>query len=208
MPLTTQGKILRVLTDQSYHRVGGAAAGQGRRAGAFGDVAQPSGRDCRGPFPRGPLLSPERRAGAAARRCASGARTFPSWSTISSPVSRPSGASRRRRCRRRRWPRSRPMNGRAMSASCATSSSGRSSLRPATASRCIEVDLLPGEMLDNQGAVGVTEPAMTIMGSPLREAREIVRARISARSRSGAFPATSRGPRRSSAWSARRCTGS
>ena len=42
MPLTTQGKILRVLTDQSYHRVGGQRAGQGRRPGAVGDLAQPA----------------------------------------------------------------------------------------------------------------------------------------------------------------------
>jgi len=35
-----------------------------------------------------------------------------------------------------------------------------------------EVDLLPSEVLDNPGTVGVTSATMTIMGSPLREARE------------------------------------
>ena len=37
---------------------------------------------------------------------------------------------------------------------------------------CIEVDLLPSEVLENQGAAGLSTATMTIMGSPLREARE------------------------------------
>ena len=37
---------------------------------------------------------------------------------------------------------------------------------------CIEVDLLPTEVLDSQGTVGVSSASMAIMGSPLREARE------------------------------------
>ena len=101
------------------------APGQGRRARAVGDLAQPVRRDCRGALPRGPLLSPQRRARCASRRCASGARTSPNWSTISSRATPPSAASRRPRCRPRRWPRSRRTTGRAMSASCATSSSAR-----------------------------------------------------------------------------------
>ena len=36
----------------------------------------------------------------------------------------------------------------------------------------IEVDLLPPEVLDHPASVGVTSATMTIMGSPLREARE------------------------------------
>jgi two-component system nitrogen regulation response regulator NtrX len=36
----------------------------------------------------------------------------------------------------------------------------------------IEVDLLPPEILDNQTSAGSAGAAMTIMGSPLREARE------------------------------------
>ena len=59
------------------------------------------------------------------------------------------------RCRTRRWPRSRRTTGRAMSGSCATSSSGRMILAPGDRVGCIEVDLLPAEILDNQGAVGV-----------------------------------------------------
>ena len=37
---------------------------------------------------------------------------------------------------------------------------------------CIEVDLLPPEILDSQGSVGLGGPSLAIMGSPLREARE------------------------------------
>jgi two-component system nitrogen regulation response regulator NtrX len=37
---------------------------------------------------------------------------------------------------------------------------------------CIDVDLLPSEVLDNQGSAGLSSATLTIMGSPLREARE------------------------------------
>jgi len=36
----------------------------------------------------------------------------------------------------------------------------------------IEADMLPSEILENQGSSGISGNAMTIMGSPLREARE------------------------------------
>ena len=45
-------------------------------------------------------------------------------------------------------------------------------LAPGDRVSCIEVDLLPPEILDNQNAVGGSNSAMAIMGSPLREARE------------------------------------
>jgi two-component system nitrogen regulation response regulator NtrX len=38
--------------------------------------------------------------------------------------------------------------------------------------KVIEVDLLPPEIVEQQGAGGVTSATMSIMGSPLREARE------------------------------------
>ena len=37
---------------------------------------------------------------------------------------------------------------------------------------CIDIDLLPAEVLDNQGSTGLSSATLTIMGSPLREARE------------------------------------
>jgi two-component system nitrogen regulation response regulator NtrX len=45
-------------------------------------------------------------------------------------------------------------------------------LAPGDRVSCIEVDLLPSEIMDNQGAVGLSTATMAIMGSPLREARE------------------------------------
>ncbi len=45
-------------------------------------------------------------------------------------------------------------------------------LAPGDRVSCIDVDLLPAEVLDNQSAVSGSTAAMTIMGSPLREARE------------------------------------
>ena len=45
-------------------------------------------------------------------------------------------------------------------------------MAPGDRVQCIEVDLLPPEIIDNQGTVGVSTASMAIMGSPLREARE------------------------------------
>jgi two-component system, NtrC family, nitrogen regulation response regulator NtrX len=45
-------------------------------------------------------------------------------------------------------------------------------LAPGDRVSCIDVDLLPTEILDQQGSVGMSSATLTIMGSPLREARE------------------------------------
>jgi two-component system nitrogen regulation response regulator NtrX len=45
-------------------------------------------------------------------------------------------------------------------------------LAPGDRISCIDVDLLPPEVLDSQGSVGMSNATLTIMGSPLREARE------------------------------------
>jgi two-component system nitrogen regulation response regulator NtrX len=45
-------------------------------------------------------------------------------------------------------------------------------LTPGDRVGCIEVDLLPPEILDSQTSAGVSGPSLAIMGSPLREARE------------------------------------
>jgi len=45
-------------------------------------------------------------------------------------------------------------------------------LAPGDRSSCIEVDLLPPEVLENQAPMSGAGSAMAIMGSPLREARE------------------------------------
>jgi len=45
-------------------------------------------------------------------------------------------------------------------------------LAPGDRVSCIEVDLLPAEVLDNPSGGGSANATMAIMGSPLREARE------------------------------------
>jgi two-component system nitrogen regulation response regulator NtrX len=45
-------------------------------------------------------------------------------------------------------------------------------LTPGDRVACIEVDLLPQEIIDSQGSAGLGGASMAIMGSPLREARE------------------------------------
>ncbi|MCL6740280.1 sigma-54 dependent transcriptional regulator [Sphingomonas sp. RB56-2] len=45
-------------------------------------------------------------------------------------------------------------------------------LTPGDQIGCIEVDLLPPEVIDSQGSAGLGGASMAIMGSPLREARE------------------------------------
>jgi two-component system nitrogen regulation response regulator NtrX len=45
-------------------------------------------------------------------------------------------------------------------------------LTPGDRVGCIEVDLLPPEIVDSQGSAGLGGASMAIMGSPLREARE------------------------------------
>jgi two-component system nitrogen regulation response regulator NtrX len=45
-------------------------------------------------------------------------------------------------------------------------------LTPGDRVGCIEVDLLPQEIIDSQSSAGLGGASMAIMGSPLREARE------------------------------------
>jgi two-component system nitrogen regulation response regulator NtrX len=45
-------------------------------------------------------------------------------------------------------------------------------LAPGDRVGCIEVDLLPPEIIESQGSAGLGGPSLAIMGSPLREARE------------------------------------
>ena len=81
-------------------------------------------------------------------------------------------------------------------------------LAPGARVGCIEIDMLPPEILNEQAQPEPGRGGQGDHGHSAAGGARDVRARISARSRSAASPATSRAPPPSSAWSARRCTGS
>jgi len=171
MPPTTQAKILRVLTDQSYHRIGGQ---------------RPVKVDVRVLSATSRNLSDEIAAGRF--------REDLYYRLNVVPVRLPPLRERRedipelvnhflaRFAAERRIP-APTMSDEAMAALQAHEWPGNVRqlrniiertmiLAPSDRVDCIEVDLLPSEILDNQGSIGVTSATMTIMGSPLREARE------------------------------------
>ncbi|HYC96241.1 MAG TPA: sigma-54 dependent transcriptional regulator [Sphingomicrobium sp.] len=171
MPVTTQAKILRVLTDQSYTRVGGQRAvkvdvrvlsATSRNlqdeiaAGRFREdlfyrlnvvpVRIPSLRERREDIPE--LVNHFLARFAAERR-------------IQTPeLSREAMAA----LQAHDW----PGNVRQLRNIIERTLI----LTPGDRVGCIEVDLLPSEIIDSQGSAGMGGPSLAIMGSPLREARE------------------------------------
>jgi len=171
MPLTTQAKILRVLTDQSYHRVGGQ-----RPVKVDVRVLSATSRNLQDEITAGRFRED----------------LFYRLNVV--PVRLPPLRERRedipelvsnflaRFAAERRTPPPR-ISEEAMAALQAHDWPGNVRqlrniiertviLAPGDRVSCIEVDLLPPEVLDNQNAMGGASTAMAIMGSPLREARE------------------------------------
>jgi len=171
MPLTTQGKILRVLTDQSYHRVGGqrpvkvdvrvlSATSRNLQeeiaAGRFREdlfyrlnvvpVRLPPLRERREDIPE--LVNHFLARFAAERRMAAPSISEEAMAALQAHD----------------W----PGNVRQLRNIIERTII----LAPGDRVSCIEVDLLPPEVLDNQGTIGGSTATMAIMGSPLREARE------------------------------------
>ena len=171
MPLTTQAKILRVLTDQSYQRVGGQrpvkvdvrvlsatarsltdeiAAGHFREDLYYRlnvvPVRLPPLRERREDIPE--LVNHFLARFAADRRILTPSMSDEAMAALQAHD----------------WPGNvrqlRNIIERTMI------------LAPGDRVSCIEVDLLPPEILDNQNAMGGSSTGMAIMGSPLREARE------------------------------------
>ena len=68
MPPDLQVRLLRVLADGEYYRVGGHAPLQLERAHHRGHAPESGRARAAGPVPRGPAASPQRRAPAACRR--------------------------------------------------------------------------------------------------------------------------------------------
>jgi two-component system nitrogen regulation response regulator NtrX len=171
MPATTQAKILRVLTDQSYHRVGGQ---------------RPIKVDVRVLSATARNLSDEIAAGRF--------REDLYYRLNVVPVRLPPLRERRedipelanhfltRFAAERRIPPP-TLSDEAVAALQAHDWPGNVRqlrniiertiiLAPGDRVGCIDVDLLPSEVLDHQGPVGMSSATLTIMGSPLREARE------------------------------------
>ena len=171
MPLTTQAKILRVLTDQSYHRVGGQRAvkvdvrvlsATGRNlqdeiaAGRFREdlyyrlnvvpVRLPALRDRREDIPE---LANHFLARFAADRRIPTPRISDEAIAALQAHDWPGNVRQLRNIIERTV-----------------------ILAPGERVSCIEVDLLPSEVLESQGSQPGSTTAMAIMGSPLREARE------------------------------------
>jgi two-component system nitrogen regulation response regulator NtrX len=171
MPLTTQGKILRVLTDQSYHRVGGQ-----RPIKVDVRVLSATSRDLQHEIAEGRFRED----------------LFYRLNVV--PVRLPPLRERRedipelanqflaRYAAERRIPVPR-LSEDATAALQAHDWPGNVRqlrnivertviLAPCEQMEQIEVDMLPSEILEGQGSSGLSGQSMTIMGSPLREARE------------------------------------
>jgi two-component system, NtrC family, nitrogen regulation response regulator NtrX len=170
MPIATQGKILRVLTDQSYHRIGGQ-----RPIKVDVRVLSATSRNLAEEIENGrfredlyyrlnvvPVRIPplrERRedipelANHFLTRFASERRITPP--TLSDEAVAALQAHE--------W----PGNVRQL-----RNIIERTVILAPGDTSCIDVDLLPAEVLDHQGSAGISNATLTIMGSPLREARE------------------------------------
>ena len=171
MPPTTQAKILRVLTDQSYHRVGGQ-----RPVKVDVRVLSATSRDLAQEIVEGRFRED----------------LFYRLNVV--PVRLPPLRERRedipelanqflaRFAAERRVP-SPELSDEAIAALQAHDWPGNVRqlrniiertviLAPCERVERIEADMLPSEILENQGSSGISSQAMTIMGSPLREARE------------------------------------
>ena len=171
MPLNTQAKILRVLTDQSYHRVGGQ-----RPVRVDVRVLSATSRNLQDEISSGRFRED----------------LFYRLNVV--PVRLPPLRERRedipelvshflaRFAAERRMPALR-ISEEAMAALQAHDWPGNVRqlrnimertiiLAPGDRVSCIDVDLLPPEILDHQSTMAGSTTAMAIMGSPLREARE------------------------------------
>ena len=120
MTLPLQAKLLRVLQERRFKRVGGIEDVE-----VDVRIVASTNRDLEtlvaaGQVPAGPVLPPARYAACCCRRCASGKRTSRRSRSITSSSSARGSARRSRASRRRRSKRWRSIAGRATCANCAT----------------------------------------------------------------------------------------
>ena len=182
MPRETQNKILRVLVDQTFQRVGGTNEGACRRPHHLLDRAQPRGGNRRRPFPRRPLPSPVGGADprAAARR--NGARTslelidyfMDQISATTGLPKRQIGQDAMAVLQSHVWPGNVRQLRNNVERVMILASGGPEVI--------ITADMLPQDVGSMVPAMPTCNNGEHIMGLPLREAREVVRARLSDRS--------------------------
>ena len=79
MPLTVQVKLLRVLQERCFERLGSESTRDGRHPRGRRHQAAAAATGARRPLPRGPLLPHQRGAASACRRCASATATCRCW---------------------------------------------------------------------------------------------------------------------------------
>ena len=171
MPLTTQAKILRVLTDQSYTRVGGQ-----RAVKVDVRVLSATSRNLQDEIAAGRFredlyyrlnVVPVRIPALRERRedIAELANHFLTRFAVDRRIPPPTFSDEAiAALQAHDW----PGNVRQLKNIIERTII----LAPGDRVSSIDVDLLPSEVIDNQGSVGMSSATLTIMGSPLREARE------------------------------------
>ena len=172
MPLETQGKVLRVLVEQKFQRVGG-----GPKVSVDVRIISSTSRDLRardagGPLPRGPLPPPQR--GAAARAGPGrAARRHPAADQLLRRAGRAVlGPGAAHASARTPSPCCRRTTGRATCASCRNNIERLMILSGGEPDAIITANMLPEEIGSNV-PLPVNGGAEHLMSLPLREAREI-----------------------------------
>ena len=84
LPYLMQTKLLRVIQEREFERIGGTSTHLGGRPDHHRDEPGPGGAGAGGEIQGGPLLPPERISRSWCRRCGSASPTSCSWPTISS----------------------------------------------------------------------------------------------------------------------------
>ncbi len=171
MPLTTQGKILRVLTDQSYHRVGGQ-----RPVKVDVRVLSATSRDLQQEIAEGRFredlyyrlnVVPVRLPPLRERRedIPELANQFLARFAAERRIPAPSFSEEALAALQAHdWPGNIRQLRNIIERTVI--------LAPCERVEVIEAEMLPPEILESQGQAGASSQAMMIMGSPLREARE------------------------------------
>ena len=208
MPLETQAKILRVLVDQNFQRVGGARRASTSTCASSPRPAATWRSDHRGALSRGSVSPPFGRADPRFPRWPSGARTFRSSFNFSEEFRQHDGRRAAPRSPPTRWRCCSRMTGRATSANCATTSSGLMILALGDP----DAEIIGVDAAGGGRRAGARDPERRRRRETDEPAACARRAKCSSANiwsrRSAGLAEIFRAPPNSSAWSARPCTAS